>query len=109
MIKEISRMTSFEEALLDFAKAKSDKYGIVKFGDDSDYHYIIVIETKEIDHYTIELIDLYGYPVPIAWFEPGRYKTFEECGFFECHSVEPQLKSLAAVVDLHLGTRHYFE
>lgn len=100
-------VTEYEKELLLYASSKANKYGVVKF-QNSDHDYIIVLETKQIKDYTVELVDVHGYLVPVVAFESGKYNSFENIGLFESNEAEPQLQSLAAVVDMHLGTRHYF-
>jgi len=101
-----SDLSKLESNLVEYASSQSEKFGVVKFDDKT---FIIVIEAQGVDHYYLEEISINNYLIPVIWFEPGRYRTFPNSGLFTNVNADPQLQSLAAVVDLHLGSQHFFE
>lgn len=98
--------TKFEEDLLEFASQSVDKSAVIKFRNGD---YIIVQESTQVENYLIMDYPFSQFFIPIIHFEKGKYETFTQSGLILAHEAEPQLSSLASVVDMHYGDFHYFE
>ncbi|EJR30016.1 hypothetical protein [Bacillus mycoides] len=98
---------SIGDRIEEYVRMKGDKYAIVEF--EKDDEYIVVIESDRVTNYYIEIYNYLNMNIPIISFQTGLYKTFYDSGIVHCSMASPQLQSLAAVVDLHLGTEHIFD
>ncbi|MFV5170603.1 hypothetical protein [Bacillus cereus] len=105
MLQEM--MYSIGERIEEYVRIRGNKYAIVEFKKNNEY--IAVIESDTVTNYHIEIYDYMNMNIPIISFQTGLYKTFYDSGIVQCSEASPQLQSLAAVVDLHLGTEHYYD